>query len=1169
MAFEPTDNQKAAIKEKGNVLVAAAAGSGKTAVLVERVIRRLTDSKKPIDADKLLIVTFTNAAAAEMRGRIEKKLYEKCIEDPSNSNLIKQRHLISSADICTIDSFCINIVRQNFEKCGVEPDFKVGDTAGVESASKRALNCVLEEQLDLENHEVLKLLEIVGCEYSDEALRKIITDIYDYSRNMPFPERFVEGLKAPYKEAFDENHPWYKGGFKVAKECIGEMKKSIEKMADSARLMEKVTTADKCDQYIKTLAFIVENLNQKIGEQNWDDFYKTLHSSAPGKSPSTSTTDPAALEYKAAKETFFNAFDKMLLTFRSDAAGVQREADEMLPQVEILVEMIKGYGNHLKEIFQKENFYTFAEIEQMAFNMLCEEVNGEIVVREDAREWLCRYEEVMVDEFQDVNNLQNLLFYILSDHDKKLFVVGDVKQSIYGFRGSNPDNFLVKKNNAVLVENATDSDAKKIILSDNFRSRKGVCEYINFFFTLCMNGQSGKLIYNDEERLNGAREFPESSEPKTKLYLLDKSAPEATKSTIEYEGLAIARYIKETMEKPPFLTDSDGKTLRKARYSDFTILLDRIKDKASVISGILTENGIPVAAISESYAESFEIRLILALLQVIDNPKSDVETLTVMMSPLYGFTANEIATLRAEKRYTDLYTSVVAYAKKGDKRCNEFIESIADMRQKAAVMPLEELIITLIARTDLLNIVSAMPSGELKRSNLLALSKYAASYSSSIGGSISGFVRYINELPDKTFKESSGGSGSDVRIMTMHASKGLQFPICIIANLTAKINRDDALAATLYKNGAGVSFRYYDAASDSYIQTLGHKVAADEAYESIIDERLRLLYVAMTRAEEQLVIFSSADNLQKKLSSVAEKLDSDSISGTWLKSTTNMNDWVIATSLLHPDCDELRAIAEKSIPVVPTESEISVSVLPCEKLGAVDTTADEREKASDEQLSHAIEENINYAYPLDSLKKVKAKASVSILAHEGEGHSFAFTEKPAFMFKEGISPAGRGTAMHHIMQFINMDESVDVKSEIERLLEWQFITPSQAAVCDVSAIEAFFKSDVYKRILKSSDVRREMRFMTEVAAKKIDPDLSGEAGDTPVIIQGAVDLCFDEGDGIVVVDFKTDRVQKDTQLVEAYKEQLEIYSDACRKIFGKEVKEKIIYSFALKKEIKL
>ena len=1169
MAFEPTKMQKAAIEKNGNILVAAAAGSGKTAVLVERVISKITHKENPISADKLLIVTFTNAAAAEMRSRIERRLYEECVKHPDNVNLIKQRHLISSADICTIDSFCINIVRQNFEKCGVEPDFKVGDTAGVETASQRALAETLEKSLDLEKEDVIRLLELAGCEYSDKELRKIIVDIYDYSRNMPFPERFVENLKAPYEISFDKNHPWYMGGFEIAKECIEEMKVSLEKMADNARLIEKATAADKCDQYTKSLSFILEDLDKKVLEGDWDSFYKTLHSSIPGKSPSSSATDPAALKYKAAKDNFFTYFDKLLVTFKKDTKGVQNEVEEFLPKVRTLAEMIKDYGKNLKEIFKAENFYTFAEIEQMAFSLLCEDVDGAITVKESAKEWLDRYDEVMVDEFQDVNNLQNILFYILSDHDKKLFVVGDVKQSIYGFRGSNPDNFLSKKNSAVSVEKAEESDAKKIILSDNFRSRKGVCDYINFFFTLCMNGKSGRLAYNEEERLNAARNFPENSVQKVKLFLLDKTDVQNPKSAIEYEAIAIAQYIKKTMEQPPFITDSDGKTLRKAKYSDFVILLDRLKGKAAVLSEILTQSGIPVAAISGSYTENFEICLMLSLLQVIDNPKSDVELLTVMMSPLYGFTAEEVASIRSESRYTDLYSAVAAYAKKGDTHSAKFIRALADMRQKAAVLPLEELIITLIAQTDMLNLVSAMPSGELKRTNLLALSRYAAGYSASVSGSISGFVKYINGLPEKSFKETAGGGGSNVRIMTMHSSKGLQFPVCIIANLSAKINRDDAISSVLYKSNAGVVFRFYDAVSDSYVQTLGHKVAAEMAFESIIDERLRLLYVAMTRAEEQLAVFSFADNANKKLSSIADNLAENSINGAWLKSTTNMNDWVLATALLHPDCEKFRTVAERNIPTVKTESTLEAEVLKCNELKENSVKVEEKEVSANGELLSKIKQNIEYTYPYDALRSVKAKASVSLLAHNGENHAFDFTEKPAFMFKEGISPAGRGTAMHHIMQFINMDGIPDVKSEIERLLEWQYITPAEAAVCDIPAIEAFFGSDVYRRISSSSDVRREMRFMTEIPAEKIDTSLNETLGSTPVIIQGAVDLCFDEGDGVVVVDFKTDRVQNANQLISAYKEQLEIYSDACKRIFGKKVKERIIYSFALKKEIRL
>ena len=1167
MAFTPTPMQDKAINSNGNILVAAAAGSGKTAVLVERVIKKLTDSFAPIDADKLLIVTFTNAAAAEMRGRIEKRLYQECIDHPDNPKLIKQRHLISTADICTIDSFCINIVRQNFEKCSVEPDFKIGDNSAVLSASKRALKKTFDEKLNLEKAEVQRLLELVGCEYSDEELQKIIVEIYDYSRNMPFPNRFVNGLKLPYEVPFNKDHPWYIEGIKIGQECIREMKLYIERMAENAVLMENVNTANKCDVYTKQLSFLVDNLGEKLSEGNWDAFCNELHISNPGKSPSSSTTDPAALNYKSAMAKVFQCFDKLSVIFRKDTFGMEEEKKEFAPAVCTLVEMINMYAETLNGIFREENFYTFAEIEQMAFNLLCKDNSGKIEVSEQAAEWLNRYDEVMVDEYQDVNDLQNELFYILSNYEKNLFVVGDVKQSIYGFRGSNPDNFLGKKNSYVPIEKAGEDDAKKIILSDNFRSREGVCEYVNFFFSLCMNGKVGKLVYNSEEKLNAAREFPPCDEANVKLFLLDKTDIQNPKESVEYEAEAIANYIKETMEKPPFITDSSGKSLRKAKYGDFVILTDRINDKIAQMSAILTERGIPVAAISESYTESFEICLMLSLLQVIDNPKSDVELLTVMMSPLYGFTPEQVAQIRTQSRGNDLYGSLMAAVQNGNDQARNFIESIADMRKMAAVMSLEDLIMSLIAGTDILNLVSAMKGGELKRKNLLALPKYAASYSASLGGSISGFVRHINQLPPKSFKDLSGSDGTSVRIMTMHASKGLQFPICILANLNAKTNRDDAVDSVLYKNGAGISFRYYVPENDAYEQTLGHKIASESAYATIADERLRLLYVAMTRAQERLAIFSVVNDVGKKLATISESSEGSSISGSWLKSTVNMNEWILATSLLHPDCDKMRQMSEVSVVCVPTKSHIELKVLPCEFIKPEGVQRIQESITVDLKLSEKIRENLKYSYPYAALKNVKAKASVSLLAHKSEGRSFEFTERPAFMFKEGISPSGRGTAMHHVMQFINMDSVPDVESEIERLVEWQYITPSQAAACDAEAIKEFFRSKLYERILASSDVRREMRFMTEVKANKIVPDLSEKEGDTPVIIQGAVDLCFDEGDGIVVVDFKTDRVQKDTQLIEAYKEQLEIYSDACRKIFGKEVKEKIIYSFALKKEI--
>ena len=1169
MAFKPTLMQEKAIVTNGNILVSAAAGSGKTAVLVERVISKIIDKQNPISADKFLIVTFTNAASIEMRTRIEKRLYEECLKAPDDVYLIKQRHLLANADICTIDSFCINLVRQNFEKCGADPDFKIADAMSLTSASSRALAKVSEKFMKLDNPDVVQLLDLVGCEYNDGELKRLIVDIYNYSRNMPFSDEFIENLKSPYEAPFNEDHVWYNGGFNIADECICEMKKCLEKMADNARLMERQTDSDKCDNYTKNLAFITESFHNEISGKDWDKFYNVLHSTVLGKSPSSSTSDPAALSYKSAMRTYFDSYDKLMGVFCKNSAEVRKESESFLNSVRILIEMVKEYGASLTEIFKSENFYTFAEIEQMAFSLLCKESDGNIEINETAEDLINRYDEVMVDEFQDVNDLQNALFYVLSDKERKLFVVGDVKQSIYGFRGSNPENFLNKKYAYLPIEEAGEHDAKKIVLSDNFRSRKGICDYVNYFFYLCMSGQLGRLVYNEEEMLNAKKEFPATENNEVELIFLDKTDGEKGISTIEYEARAIARYIKKSMEGAAFISEKDGKGLRKANYGDFVILLDRLKDKADVISKTLTESGIPVAAISESYAESYEISLMLSLLQIIDNPRCDVELLTVMMSPMYSFSAEELAKMRCGERYGDLYKAVLKSAQSGDKHSEHFINSLADMRELAAVLSLQELIVNLIAKTDILNIVSAMPSGELKRSNLLSLSKYSADYSSAISGSISGFVRYIRELPQNSFKEAASVSEQSVRIMTMHASKGLQFPVCIIANLSGRINRDDALAKVLYKSDAGVVFKYYDPKTDSYIHSLGHTVASDRAYETIIDEKLRLLYVAMTRAEEKLVMISCCNNLENKLNKICESLDEKAISSTLLKSATTMNDLVVATSLLHTDCKNLRALCGFPLMFDGFKDTVDTEIINCAKLQKCESVCTNVDIAYDENLLKNIKNNMEYVYPFASLKSVKAKASVSLLAHSGEGNDFDFTEKPAFMFKEGISPAGKGTAMHHIMQFINMDGIPDVESEIERLLEWQYITPSQAAVCDKKAIKGFFESDVYKRILKSTDVRRELRFMTEIAADEIKPELSKEIAQTPVVVQGAVDLCFEEDGEIVVLDFKTDRVTKDSQLISAYKEQLEIYADACQKIFSKPVKQKIIYSFALQKEIVL
>ena len=1166
MAFKPTAMQQKAIETKGNILVSAAAGSGKTAVLVERVINMLTDKTSPVSADRLLIVTFTNAAAAEMRSRIEKRIYEEIQKNPDDVSLQRQKYLLQNADICTIDSFCIKLVRENFEKCGIEPDFKISDGSQQITTCNTVMSNLIAEYLAEPTDDFNRLLELTNCEYDEKNLTELVNRIYLYSQQLPFSQNFIDKLSLPYETKFMSGNAWYDMAFELAKKRIDTALSCAQKMGDIAPYTNK--NSEKYIAYAENVLKLLDALKSTVEGEAWDAFAKSLWEISFDRVPSSDKDDPAANTFKDNQKQIKDIIKELSELFSETHEEMQNVLSKNLDAVGLLKEIITKYGERLFDAFCEENSFTFYNMEQLALNLLCEYKDGNIVIRDEARELCDRYDEVLVDEFQDVNDLQNMLFYVLSNREEKLFVVGDVKQSIYGFRGSNPDNFLDKKNKYIPIEKAQDIDSKKIILSDNFRSRPGVCDAVNFFFSYLLAGQCGGIVYNDEERLNAGGTFPDSRAATAELLVVDKYDDENDESLLETEAKKIAEYIISVMSEGEVI--SDGDKLRNARYDDFAILLDKVKDKATVIAEQLSAYGIPVSLGGDSFLESTEVSVVMSLLQVIDNPKCDVELLATMMSPVFAFSADEMAKIRANQKYGPLYSAVVAYSKTGDKKTADFIEKLSALRRDAAVLPLDRLISKLIHSADILNMMSALFGGKVRRANLFALINYAKGFESRADSGIYGFIRYMKSLPENSFKSVGQGHENAVRIMSMHNSKGLQFPVCIVANLSSQINNADSISRVLFSEKGGIAFKYYDEECGCDIEMLGHAVQADAAQVKTVEEKLRLLYVAMTRAIDRLCLVCSAKNLDNKLKKLASSLQDSApyISREFLEKGRNMGDWILSCALLHPQGETLRKYADIKAPTAHSDANLKITVVNNEN-AVIPRPEQELQETKDCNFDFAkkIKANADYVYPYEPLRYLQAKASVSDIVHRAENDRFAFCEKPAFMLGDKLSGAARGTAMHHVMQFINFSEKVDVDVEIQRLLEWKFITESEAKSADVAAIDVFFKSDLYRRVITSDAVHREMRFLTEISAKSIDKTLDIELDDANIIVQGAVDLCFEERGGMVVLDFKTDRVDNMSELVDCYGEQLKIYSTAAEKIFEKPVKEKIIYSFHLGKSI--
>ncbi len=1157
MKIKFTDNQNLAIDSKGNILVSAAAGSGKTAVLVEHIIRKLTDPDSPVSADRLLVVTFTNAAAAEMRSRLEKRLDDVIRENPENTHLLRQKHLLSFADICTIDSFCINLVRNNFELCGIEPDFDVCEETKLFAERNAVLVDMIIRDFANGKEELKMLFNIFGGYYDEKNITKLIGTIYSVSMNQPFPDRYFDKLLESY------NSPFEKGNI-VFDEFICKIKSDIKTLKESSQnMLEVAPNCDKADKHIEfanELKSFADNCDTAFSI-SYDKLYELFCVFELKRLISGS--DPFHNEFKFYFNAFKDAFTEIQGMTKYSYAELCENRKKSSAVAKYLISFVREYGEKVFELSKEKNIFSFAEVEQLARKLLFELKNGEICETEPAKALAEKYDEVLVDEYQDVNDLQDKLFYILSKRGKNLFVVGDIKQSIYGFRGSNPENFARKKKQSVKYVSGIAENPAYINLSDNYRSRDGICEFVNYVFGFLMQGQTGSLSYSEEDRLNPEAKFPDSNCVADVDCILVKncSGRKETFSALQLEAYAIADYIDDIM-KQENVVKVDNETARRVKYGDITILLSATKDKAEVIGEVLEKRGIPVSYPTKSFIDNPEIKITLSILRIINNPQSDIALLTAMMSPVFGFTPDELALIKANKRKSSLYSSLLISAENGNEKAQKFISVLSSFRKKAALVSLDVLLADVFEQTDLLNRLSAMEDGESKRANLFSLLDMAISFSSEKTATIPAFLKVVELQAEKM--ESVSKSGPDcVNITTMHKSKGLQYPVCILANLSKAFNDEESKIISLMSQKYGLSFKYADK------NLKGHNPEYDLSLEKIrnnrVDESLRLLYVALTRAQDRLCLVSSINkNISDKVNYDLDVYSENGlVSPQFLYSKKSFQNWIIACLLKHPDCKELRDECDHDIKTFCTKSKVNLNIIDASDLSISQSgETDEISLKNSNNLRDSFNDVFSYEYPFDYLKYVGAKSSVSRLANKDESDFFAFKSKPAFMEQDGISAAGRGTAMHHIMQYISFDAK-DIKQEIERLEEWQYISEAQAKSADINAIEKFFGSDIYKRITASSDVRREMRFLTEVSAREIYGDDIPENEKAKTIIQGAVDLCFDEGDGIVVLDFKTDRVKSVSELAERYAKQLEIYSAACEKIMGKKVKEKIIYSFAL------
>lgn len=1171
-----TKAQKDAINSlDGTLIVSAAAGSGKTSVLVERVINRITNSTNPCNANQLLIVTFTRAATSEMRERIDKAISRKLKSNPSDPHLLKQKMLLPSASICTIDSFCNDLVKENFFKLSITPDFKIISESERKLLAQESANEIIEELYTENSPEFLELVEFLFKGRDDSELVKSIIQLYDYSQAYAFPQKWLDDSLKLYSQTDDiKNNIFLNVLLEYivsAFEFFTNRYEYILELIEQDEILK-----DKYSEFFKTEYKMLDSLKQLAINKEWDKLYDSISPKMFSRIPTIRGYDGESKDIiKGIRDDIKKIIkDKITPILCCNTTDLVEDLNYLKPIVTKLFEAVDLFNKRFFSKKQDQNYLDFNDITHLAINLLIEEQNGEYVRTALAKELSEKYVEILIDEYQDTNKAQDILFSSISKNKNNLFMVGDVKQSIYRFRKAMPQIFIQKRNSFNIFKNGNYPGV--INLDKNYRSRKGVVEFINFVFSQIMSQDVGEVIYDDTEELKFGADYKSSTCMDTEIHIIDTSNNEEDLSTIQLEAKHIANSISDTIDNGTTIQNKDG-TLRKATYKDFCILLRSTKDKSNVYTKELQSQGIPALGDnSGGFFDTYEISVVISLLKVIDNPINDIPLLSVLMSPIFGFSPDDIANIRLKDRSSNLYTCLTKLATEGNIQCKQFINCISLLRKFSVALPVCDLIAKLYNETDFLNIFLAMKNGERRHANLMLLQDFAVSFDTDKANGLSSFVRYVDSIKEKNIDIGATNNVSPsinaVQIMSIHKSKGLEFPICIIANCSKGFNKEDLKNNMILHPKLGVGMTRRNTKNMHEFETIMHLATKQSTFEDSLSEEMRVLYVAMTRAREKLICVMTCKNIESKIKKLTNTLSSNmSIPSFSIKNCNSFADWILSSCVRHPDAISLRNSFESSnINTLKTDSGVCFKIINDSFSKESNETKNHEFCESDDNLMREIIEKTSFKYKYDILKNVPTKCAASHKDANSLSTQFFAKSKPSFLNESGLTPAQKGTALHRFMQYANYQKaSENIELELDRLLNLEFLSKEEVSAIDIRKLQLFFKSNLYYRISNSPNVMREKKFAINISASEFKEDIPNEFNDEKILIQGIADCAFVENGKLVIVDYKTDKVKSADELALKYTDQLKIYSTALSQCTELPIKQALLYSFSLNDTIEI
>ncbi|WP_042224591.1 helicase-exonuclease AddAB subunit AddA [Oceanobacillus manasiensis] len=1234
-----TKEQEEAIYTGGkDVLVAAAAGSGKTAVLVERIIQKLLNKQNPVDIDSLLVVTFTNAAAQEMRNRVGEALEKALAEDPNSQHLKKQVSLLQRASISTLHSFCLEVVRQYAYLLDIDPSFRIANDMEADLIKQEVIDDLFERWYGEEGSGQAAFFAVVdrfSNDRSDAEVEDLILSLYTFAVQNPYPDHWLDQLANTYavSEVWEESTlSW----LNIMKREVRSQFTAMEE--EMALAMEMTKESDGPYQYAETIEVDIAGLQEaKVHLEDWNMLQQHMENSTFAKlsSKKMDCNEDKKKKVKALRDSYKKRWNDMKQGwFSRNLESHVQDMRELAPVIKKLTELVKTFKQEFSQQKRERALVDFSDLEHLCLQLLMEEQTPaeEPTPSQVAIQFQQKFSELLVDEYQDTNLVQETLLRLLSDRTGagNMFMVGDVKQSIYRFRHAEPALFIEKYKRFAKEE----EQGQRIDLASNFRSREDVLVGANYIFRQILDETVGEVKYDQNAELIYGNKMYDSlphSEPAPELLIIDREAEEEKdedsgeedyrdleKAQIEARAYAekIKGWIGQKDAAPLQVADKATNAHRDMQYRDVVILL-RSMTWAPTITDELKKQGIPVyAEISTGYFEAIEVKIMISLLKVIDNPRQDIPLASVLRSPIVGLNEDDLASIRLAGRNKTFYEALLQFKKEqtgpvGDK-LETFLAKLQTFRMDASQGALSDLIWDIYRETGYYDFVGGMPGGRQRQANLRALYDRARSYENTSFRGLFRFLRFIERMEERGDDLGAARALSEqedvVRIMTIHKSKGLEFPVVILGAMDKQFNLMDLNQKYLLHKDLGFASKYIDPVKRITYPTLFFQALKQEKLRELLAEEMRVLYVALTRAKEKLVMIGNVASFKKKRQKWEKMLDHSEwvLPAHYRMESKTYLDWVGPALIRHQSTEilrteELQDAVLDEIRVDP--SKWNVKIQHGSELANIEETNDEAElslretlkawhpvQVEDEELATSVDERLSYQYPYVEASRSRAKQSVTEIKRQRElkdeyssdqlvtPFKAPITKRPQFMQKEkNVTAAEKGTVLHTVMQHIPLNNPLsplEIEAFIEELVEREMLTRDEAAIVDNTAVEHFLQTDIARFMMEAPVVKREVPFSLSLPTSEVYANWESKKEER-VLVQGVIDCLIPHEDGWIILDYKSDAIHGEMtekmqeKMRNRYKTQLKLYRHAVEQIWKQPVKETYLYFFAKQQLIKV